>query len=66
MIKTNDLRAIIVKNNLSQKDVAKAIGVTPKTFYLKMERGGFGSDDIEKMINLLNIEEPSNIFFAKQ
>lgn len=35
MIKTNDLRAIIVKNNLSQKDVAKAIGVTPKTFYLK-------------------------------
>lgn len=66
MIRVNDLRAIIVKNNMSQKDVAKAIGITPKTFYLKMEKGVFGSDEIEKMIDILDIKEPSDIFFAKQ
>ena len=66
MIKVNELRSIIVKNNMSQKDVAKAIGITPKTFYLKMDKGVFGSDEIEKMINLLNIEKPSDIFFAKE
>ena len=37
MIKTNELRGIIAKNGLSQTDVAKMIGVTPKTFYEKMK-----------------------------
>lgn len=65
MIKTDELRGIIAKNGLSQKDVAQMIGVTPKTFYMKMEKGIFGSDEIEKMINGLNIAEPMPIFFAK-
>lgn len=46
MIKTNELRGIIAKNGLSQTDVAKMIGVTPKTFYEKMKNGVFGSDEI--------------------
>ena len=46
MIKTDELRGIIAKNGLSQTDVAKMIGVTPKTFYEKMKNGVFGSDEI--------------------
>ena len=30
-----------------------------------MKKGVFGSDEIEKMIDYLNIEEPMPIFFAK-
>ena len=66
MIKTNELRGIIAKNGLSQTDVAKMIGVTPKTFYEKMKNGVFGSDDIQIMIDELHIDDPMPIFFAHE
>ena len=66
MIKTDELRGEIAKNGLSQSDVAKMIGVTPKTFYEKMKNGVFGSDEIEIMIEKLNIKDPMAIFFAKK
>lgn len=65
MIKTDELRGEIAKNGFSQSDVAKMIGVTPKTFYEKMKNGVFGSDEIEIMIEKLNIRDPMAIFFAK-
>ena len=66
MIKTNELRGKIAKNGLSQSDVALKIGITPKTFYEKMKIGVFGSDEIQIMIDLLNIDNPADIFFAKE
>ena len=66
MIKTDELRGIIAKNGFSQSDVAAEIGITPKTFYEKMKIGIFGSDEIEFMINMLHIEDPVPIFFAKK
>ena len=56
MIQTDELRGIITKRNMSQASVAKAIGITPKTFYGKMKKGIFGSDEIDKMISLLKIQ----------
>ena len=66
MIKTDELRGIIAKNGLSQTDVAKMIGVTPKTFYEKMKNGVFGSDEIQIMIDELHINNPMLIFSAKE
>ena len=66
MIKTYELRGIIAKNGLSQCDVAKKIGVSPKTFYEKMKKGVFGSDEIQVMIEELHIEDPASVFFAKE
>ena len=66
MIKTDELRGIIAKNGLSQTDVAKMIGVTPKTFYEKMKNGVFGSNEIQIMIDELHIDNPMPIFFAKE
>ena len=51
MIRTDKLKGIIVENGYSQNDVAREIGITPKTFYDKMKKGVFGSDEIQKMIN---------------
>lgn len=64
MIRTNKLRAIIVENNMTQQQVAEEIGISPKTFYCKMTKGIFGSDEIEKMILVLNIQDPMSIFFT--
>lgn len=66
MIKTDELRGIIAKNGYSQSDVAKMIGITPKTFYEKMKTGVFGSNEIQIMIEQLNIENPVPIFFAQE
>lgn len=54
------------KNRKTQADVAKMIGVTPKTFYLRMQSGVFGSDEIQIMIDELHIEDPMKIFFTKK
>lgn len=64
MIDTNALRGRIAEKGLSQAKVAAAIGVTPKTFYEKMNKGVFGSDEIEIMIRVLDIKDPVSIFFA--
>ena len=64
MIRTDKLRGIISERGLSQAKVTEKIGTTQKTFYEKMAKGVFGSDEIEVMIDLLHIENPTEIFFA--
>ena len=64
MVDTNELRGIIAKNGKTQTDVAKMLNITPKTFYDRMKKGVFGSDEIQIMINELNINNPLEIFFA--
>lgn len=66
MIDTNELKGIIVKRGITQKDVAEHLDIAPKTFYAKMKKGIFGSDEMEQMIDLLAIENPADIFFAKE
>lgn len=66
MIKTNVLKAEIVKNGYTQQEMAKLIGISPKTFYEKMKKGVFGSDEIQIMIRYLNIQDPIAIFFANE
>jgi transcriptional regulator with XRE-family HTH domain len=65
MIQVNELKGVIVKNGLSQKDVAKHLGISDKTFYEKMKKGVFDSDEIESMIHLLGINDPVQIFFCQ-
>lgn len=64
MVNTNLLRGKIAEKGKSQAEIAKAIGITPKTFYNKMNKGIFGSDEIEIMMSELDIENPFEIFFA--
>ena len=63
MVNTHKLRGIIAERGLDQKDVAKMIGKSPKTFYEKMKKGKFDSDEIMQMVSGLNIENPVDIFF---
>lgn len=65
VIDTNALRGAIATKGMTQQEVAEHIGMTPKTFYSKMKKGVFGSDEMEQMIDLLSIEDPVSIFFAK-
>jgi len=64
MIKTAELKGLIVSRGLTQGKVADALGISPKTFCAKMKKGVFDSDEIEIMIAMLNISDPVSIFFA--
>jgi transcriptional regulator with XRE-family HTH domain len=64
MLDKNALKAEIVRNGLTQKDVAEMIGVSEKTFISRMHRGVFGTDEVEIMIKCLGIKNPVDIFFA--
>lgn len=66
MIRTNELRGEIVKKGLSMRRLAKSIGITDTSFYSKMKRGVFGSDEIEKIIRELDMDKSKaiDIFFA--
>ena len=66
MIDTNALKGIIVAKGMTQQEVAKHLNMTPKTFYSKMKKGVFGSDEMESMIDLLSIDDPARIFFAQE
>ena len=66
MIDTGQLRGAIARSGKSQSDVAKMLNITPKTFYLKMKKGVFGSDEIQIMIDELHIDNPLDIFFVKE
>jgi len=65
MININVLRGKISEKGLSQRKVAQTLGMTPKTFYSKMKRGVFDSDEIDEMIKLLDITDPVPIFFTQ-
>lgn len=66
MVNTNELRGVFAKNGKTQTDIAKMLNISPKTFYLRMKKGVFGSDEIQIMIDNLNIQNPMEIFFTKK
>lgn len=65
MLDRNALRAEIVRNGFTQKDIAKNLGISEKTLIARMKRGVFGTDEVEKLIILLDIKDPQSVFFAK-
>lgn len=66
MIKINELKGEIIKAGYTQTSLAREIGISPKSFYSKMKKGIFNSNEIDAMIGLLKIQDPVSIFFAKK
>jgi len=65
MVQKKLLYGEIAKAELSQAEVARRIGMTPKTFYTKVKKGVFGSDEIVKIVEVCGISDPLPIFFPE-
>ena len=65
MIDVKKLRGKMAEKDRTGQHMAKVIKKTPKTFYAKMKRGVFDSDEIAAIVEDLAIENPEEIFFAK-
>jgi hypothetical protein len=66
LINTNKLLGVFAENRKTKQDVAKILGMSPKTLGLRLKSGVFGSDEIEKLIDAFNIEDPMSIFFTQE
>lgn len=61
-----ELRAQMVRKGYTQERLAKEMGITPKTLYLKMKNGKFGTDEVSRIMDVLCIKDPVPIFFTNQ
>ena len=64
MLDRNALRAEMARNGVTQKELAKAIGISEKTFISRMRRGAFGTDEAQVIVKVLKLKNPTPIFFA--
>lgn len=66
MVDLARLRGQIAFKEMTHKSVAKALKLSEKTFYNKMKTGKFYLHEAEKLIDLLAIEKPEEIFFNRK
>ena len=66
MVDVNKLRGLMAEKGRSGKYMANVIKKTPKTFYAKMKKGVFDSDEITAIVEDLAIANPIEIFFADE
>lgn len=66
MVNVAKLRGLMAEKDRTGKDMARVIKKTPKTFYEKMKKGVFDSDEIQAIVEDLAIENPMEIFFAEE
>lgn len=64
MIRVNKLRGVMAERGMTGVQLSKELNMSPKTFYGRMKKGVFGSDEICTMVRILEIDNPSEIFFA--
>lgn len=65
MINVDELKGCWVSKRYTQEKIAEYLGISPKTLHLRLKKGVLGSDDIEKLIKLLDIKDPMRVFFAQ-
>lgn len=66
MVHVKKLRGKMAEKGRTGIDMARVIKKTPKTFYDKMKKGVFDSDEIMAIVDDLGIENPTEIFFAEE
>lgn len=69
MTKTLELKALLIRQNLNQEQVAKELGITVPTFNYKLNnKKEFKASEIKKLSEILQMtaEEVNNIFFAEE
>lgn len=64
MVDTNKLKGLIVERGMTQTFVAESLGISRKSWYDRITKGKFDSDEIYSLIKILDIDNPTPIFFV--
>ena len=65
MIDTKQIQHAMLDNDVTQAQLAKEMGIDVTTLRRKLKNGSFYSTEMDKMIEILNIENPVDVFFAQ-
>ena len=65
MINQRGLREIWISKGYTQDEVAKEIGLQVRTFRNRIKKGTLTTNDIDKLVDLLDIKNPTPIFFVQ-
>lgn len=65
MIDRRLLKSEIVKNGMTQTEFCRKICMAQSTFIRKLRLGNFTTNEAERMIKVLGIENPAEIFFMR-
>lgn len=66
MVNTNKLKGKLKEMAMTQKQMAKVIGISERSFNSKINKGSFKANEIAIMIDALGIDDPVPIFFVKE
>ena len=66
MVLTNEIRGKMVARGFTQKQLAEKLEISERTLANKLTKGVFTTTDVEKLIDILKIDNPMEFFFAKK
>ena len=66
MVLTNEIKGKMVARGFTQKQLAEKLEMSERTLANKLTKGVFTTTDVEKLIDILKIENPMEIFFANK
>lgn len=64
MVNTDKIIGLIAEHHYTRDEIAKKLGISSQTLRRKLANGVFDSDEMEKLISILHIEKPCEIFFT--
>ena len=66
VVRTDKIAGLLAEQNIKRREAAKALGKTPATLCTKLKHGeSFTIREAQILIDMLGIEDPASIFFAK-
>lgn len=66
MVDKNKLYGIMISKGLNGKQMAENLGMNRMTFYKKVNDSTFRLNEVYKIIRILDIQDPREIFFANE
>lgn len=66
MVDVKKLKAAVVAKGYTYGETAEMIGISRKTWYDRLAARKFDSNEMYRLIKVLDIEDPAAIFFADE
>lgn len=66
MVDVNKLKAAVIEKGMTYTEAAEKIGMSRKTWYDRIAARKFDSDEMYRLIKVLDIKDPAAIFFADE
>lgn len=66
MLDVKELKGEMARHGYTQARLASELGITARTFSNRLKSGDFGCKEIEVMMELFHLNDPTRIFFASK